>query len=295
MQRRNAAQNYYYFGLLLAGLLLATISRRLEPLLAVVPLLVALVVGRLPRQAPRLQVACTVAPQRLFEGDRLTVHLTVTAQTRLPPTELWHLLPAAAQAIPPRSRFLFTLEAGETRTFTHEVTFARRGRYTLGHLYCRVHPGPDLRPFLAEYHCEHVCTVYPRFPSLPRPLPPRRTHASFGHYVSRTAGEGLEFAGIRAYQAGDRLRRVHWRASSRRQALYVNDYYCERNADVVIVLDTLADAGVHDRTLDAAVRTAAALAVHYLHHKDRVGLITYGGICTWVSPGLGPAASAPYS
>ena len=40
-------------------------------------------------------------------------------------------------------------------------------------------------------------------------------------------------------------------------------------------------------TLDIAARTAASLAAHYLHHKDRVGLINYGGVCTWISPALG--------
>ena len=42
MQRRNAALTYYYFILLLIGVLLSTVSRRLEPLCAVLPLAVAL-------------------------------------------------------------------------------------------------------------------------------------------------------------------------------------------------------------------------------------------------------------
>jgi uncharacterized protein (DUF58 family) len=123
---------------------------------------------------------------------------------------------------------------------------------------------------------------------LPRHLPPRRTYVSFGHYVSPNAGEGLEFAGIRQYTSGDRLRRVHWRTSLARQQLYVNEYYCERNADVVILLDTLVSVGTERvNTLDVAVRAAASLAAHYLYYKDRVGLINYGGVCTWVPPAVG--------
>src|SRR5262249_59057340 len=112
--------------------------------------------------------------------------------------------------------------------------------------------------------------------------------ASFVHYVSRSAGEGLEFAGVRQYSSGDRLRRVHWRTSLARQQLYVNDYYCERNADVVILLDTLVSIGTERvNTLDVAVRAAASLAAHYLYCKDRVGLINYGGVCTWGPPAVG--------
>ena len=62
----------------------------------------------------------------------------------------------------------------------------------------------------------------------------------------------------------------------------MNDYYCERNADVVILLDTLVSIGTERvNTLDVAVRAAASLAAHYLYCKDRVGLINYGGVCTW--------------
>jgi uncharacterized protein (DUF58 family) len=180
------------------------------------------------------------------------------------------------------------LRAHQERTFTHQVTFPRRGKYALGHVYCRSHPGADLQPLLAEYHYEHVCSIYPRLTPLPRHLPPLHTHVSFGNYVSRMAGEGLEFAGVGTYSSGDRLRRVHWRTSLARQQLYVNDYYCERNADIVLLLDTLAAYGNRtNNSLDMAVRATASLAAHYLSHKDRVGLISYGGVCTWVPPALG--------
>jgi uncharacterized protein (DUF58 family) len=288
LQRRNTAQNYYYFALLLAGVLISVISRRLEPLYVVLPLLIALLHSRLTHVAPALTLRCRVAPLRVFEGDRLTVHLTVAAGSALPPTEVWHLLPPEAICPGGRHRLLFTLRSGEERTFQHDIVFPRRGRFTLGRLYCRVHPGADLQPLLAEYRDDQLCQVYPRITPLRHRLLPLHTHASFGNYVSRTAGEGLEFAGIRPYSSGDRVRRVHWRASLTRQRLYVTDYYCERNADVVILVDTLVSIGSPQaNTLDVCVRAAASLAAHYLYHKDRVGLIQYAGVCSWVPPAAG--------
>ena len=288
MQQRQAAQTYYYFALLLAGVLLSTISRRLEPLYVVLPLAVALLHSRLTASKPIFTLHCAAAPLQAFEDDAVTVEVTVNAETDLPPTEIWHYLPAGAVCTAGSPRLLITLRAGETQTFTHTIKFPRRGKYTLGRLYGRVHPGTDLQPWLAEDHHRQVCHVYPRIAPLPRPLPPLHTHVSFGNYVSRNAGEGLEFAGVRPYRHGDRLRRVHWRTSLRRQALYVNDYYSERNADIVILIDTLAMIETDEHsTLDIAVRTAASLAAHYLYHKDRVGLVNYGGVCTWVSPALG--------
>ncbi len=288
MQRRDTAQNYYFFSLLLVGVLLSTLSRRLEPLCAVLPIVIALLYSRLLRAEPVFTLHCTVTPLRAFEGDRITVQVYVKAATAVPPTELWHPLPSEATVSGGSNRILFTLRAGEERTFQHEVSFGRRGKYTLGRLYARVHLGTGLQPLLAEYRCDQICHVYPNIALPPRHIPPFHTHVSFGNYVSRTAGEGLEFAGIRPYSSGDRLRRVHWRASLPRQQLYVIDSYCERNADVVILLDTLVSVGSQQKnTLDVAVRAAAALAAQYLRHKDRVGLIHYGGVCTWLPPAAG--------
>lgn len=289
MQRRNAAQNYFYFALLLFGVLLSTVSRRLEPLYAVFPLAIALAYSRLARPTPEVTVECTVTPLRAFEGDTLTVRLTLTAATFVPPMELWHLLPQGATCPDGPARLLCIMRPGESRAFEHRVVFARRGTYTLGRLYSRIHPDTGLQPLLAEHHCDQVCSIYPRLAPLPRSIVPWRTHASFGHYIARTAGEGLEFAGIRPYTSGDRVRRIHWPTSLKRQELYVNEYHHERNADVVILIDTLAEAGLpHETTtLDIAVRAAASLAGHYLHQKDRVGLVNYGGVCTWVLPGSG--------
>jgi uncharacterized protein (DUF58 family) len=288
LQRRNAAQNYYFFSLLLVGVLLSAVSRRLEPLCIVLPLVVALLHSRLRCTEPRLTMQCRVAPLRVFEGDSITVQLTVKAETAVPPTEFWHLLPPEAICPGGGNRVLLTLHRGEERTLQHEVVLPRRGKYTLGRWYSRVHPGTDLRPLLAEYRYDQLCHVYPHVTPLPRHLLPVHTHASFGNYVSRAAGEGLEFAGIRPYSSGDRVRRVHWRASLTRQQLYVTDYYCERNADVVILLDTLVSLGnLQANTLNVAVRVAASLAAHYLYYKDRVGLIQYGGVCTWLPPATG--------
>jgi uncharacterized protein (DUF58 family) len=130
--------------------------------------------------------------------------------------------------------------------------------------------------------------VYPRIAplrSLPRPL---RTQTSIGDYVSPALGEGLEPGDIRQFAPGDRIRQVNWRASLRLGTLYVTQHRRERNADVVLMLDTLAAVGPrHDSTLDLAVRAAASLATAYLARKDRVGLINFGGTIDWVKPGSG--------
>jgi uncharacterized protein (DUF58 family) len=86
------------------------------------------------------------------------------------------------------------------------------------------------------------------------------------------------------------VKRVNWRASLRLHDLYVNEFQQERNADVVLMLDTLANVGTPSlNTLDLCVRAAASLAWAYIRRKDRVGLITYGGAFRWLKPGIGRA------
>ncbi len=71
-----------------------------------------------------------------------------------------------------------------------------------------------------------------------------------------------------------------------RQALYVNEQHPERNSDVVIFLDTFAEARRRDEsTLDMAVRAAATLAEHYLSTRDRVGFVSFGATVRWLAPG----------
>src|SRR5207244_8860134 len=89
---------------------------------------------------------------------------------------------------------------------------------------------------------------------------------------------------------GDRIRRVNWRASARRGELWVNEQHAERNADVVIFLDTFTEAARGGRsTLDLALRAAASLVARYLREKDRVGFVTFGGMLNWLLPSTGTA------
>jgi uncharacterized protein (DUF58 family) len=68
----------------------------------------------------------------------------------------------------------------------------------------------------------------------------------------------------------------------------MNEMHPERNADVVIFLDSFSEMGDRrDSTLLMAVRATAAVARHYLRRRDRVGLVTFGGTLRWQLPGVG--------
>ena len=101
---------------------------------------------------------------------------------------------------------------------------------------------------------------------------------------SRRAGDGSEFANIRAFQPGDRLRRIHWPLSLRAGELYVTSTWADQDSHVMLLVDAqndLGDSGGLGRdasSLDVTVRATAAMAEHYLHRGDRVGLRVFGAL-----------------
>lgn len=103
-----------------------------------------------------------------------------------------------------------------------------------------------------------------------------------GAHRSRRPGDGSEFAAIRPFHSGDRLRRIHWRVSLRSDALHVVSTLGEEDTAVLVVVDALADHGVSGgvdgapSSLDVTVRAAAALAEHHVRRGDRVGLRVIG-------------------
>ena len=270
------------------ALSLAVLSGRPELFVAALPLLLALVPLALRAPALDHRISHEVSRERVFEGERVTIAVTVAARAPIPLIELLGPLPAGSAVVSGRHRAVMTVGAGGTARWSYEIVFPGRGVHDLGAIAVRRRDRSGVRTWEHRHVDSKPLRVYPTIAplrSLPRPAYPR---ASIGDYVSPAFGEGIEPADIRRFAPGDRVRQVNWRASLRLGELYVTQHHRERNADVVLMLDTLAEAGrAPETTLDWSVRAAASLATAYLARKDRVGLINYGGLIHWVKPAGG--------
>ena len=120
---------------------------------------------------------------------------------------------------------------------------------------------------------------------------PLSTQPFAGNQVARQKGEGLEFADLREFAAGDRVRSINWRASARRNVLIAEraPSRAERGRDP---LPRHVRRRAGRRALDARPgRTRDRDARHrYLERRDRVGLVSFGGILRWLTPGWAWAA-----
>lgn len=144
-------------------------------------------------------------------------------------------------------------------------------------------------------------TVHGSLVTLPLPAafdtaaPRRPTDGLVGLERSTRRGEGSEFAGVRAFAGGDRIRRINWSRSLRSVHLQVNATWADQDTHVALVVDAGDDYGVSEgidgaaSSLDTAVRAAGAIAEHANRRGDRISLRTFGTIGT---PAI-PAASGP--
>jgi uncharacterized protein (DUF58 family) len=120
------------------------------------------------------------------------------------------------------------------------------------------------------------------------------TDGLIGMHRSARSGEGNEFAGIRPFHAGDRLRRINWTRSARTNSLQVNSTWADLDTHIALIVDATDDFGVSEgidglaSSMDATVRAAGAIAEHYAPRGERVSLRTFGTRSTTsVPPGTG--------
>lgn len=286
---RRASPRLAAYGFVCAlGLVGALAARRPEIAALIAPFALVLALAALADRPPRMSAWLSLPRERALEGDELDATLTLRAVDGVARVEAYLVLPptvAVPEGTLPVSR---RLAPDETEEVELPLRCIRWGSHDLGDIRFRAHDLLALFAWEGRIARPHRLRVYPRPETLRRLVSPLSTQAVIGNEVARTKGDGLEFADLRPFVPGDRVRSVNWRASARRGDLVVNERHPERNADVVVFLDTFVDARRLDASsLDRAVRAASTLSSHYLERRDRVGLVALGGTLRWLEPGGG--------
>jgi uncharacterized protein (DUF58 family) len=269
------------------GLVAALVLGRPEIVALTAPFLLAIGAGLALRQSPRF-TAEIAADERAVEGDEVSVRITLTASATVDRLDILVRVPPGLEITAGERARSLRLARGEQREIELTLRAERWGAHQIGPVYLRAHDPFGL--FVSEGMLARApeIRVYPREDTLRRILQPRDTQLFTGNEVAKRKGEGIEFADMRPWAPGDPLKRVNWRATARRGEVWVNESHPERNTDVILFVDSFAEARGQDAsTLDLAVRATAALADAYVGRRDRVGLISFGGILRWLEPGMG--------
>jgi len=277
-----------YSGLAALGLLAALATRRPELVALAAPFALAAATGLMLARRPDIDARVELERERALEGDEVEIRVTLSAQAGAERVEVLLELPRELRVVDGANPLLLRLRDGERRELAFRVRCTRWGAFRVGRVYLRAQDGFGLFRHEVALDRRLPLRIYPTEELVRSLLRPLDTQVFAGNYVARQKSEGIEFADLRPFTAGDRVRHVNWRASARRGELWVNEHHAERNADVVILLDSFAEARSGDRsTLDFALRAAATLSARYLREKDRVGFVTFGGILNWLLPSTG--------
>ncbi|HTE47025.1 MAG TPA: DUF58 domain-containing protein [Gemmatimonadaceae bacterium] len=99
-----------------------------------------------------------------------------------------------------------------------------------------------------------------------------------GEYRSVFKGQGMEFAEVREYQAGDEVRSIDWNVTARMQRPYVKRYIEERELTVMLAVDVSGSERFGTRLRfksELSSELAAVLAMSAIRNNDRVGCVMF--------------------
>ena len=99
-----------------------------------------------------------------------------------------------------------------------------------------------------------------------------------GEYRSVFKGQGMEFAEVREYQAGDEVRSIDWNVTARMGKPYVKRYIEERELTVMLAVDLSGSERFGTRARfksELASELAAVLAMSAIRNNDRVGAVLF--------------------
>lgn len=271
-----------------AALVAAVAVGRPELVAVAVPFLASAVVGVAAGRAAAVDVAVELDRDRAVEGDTVRLTVEVSAPAAVPWLELELRSPPGLAVVGAR-RHVVAVGPGAPVRLDLDLRCLRWGVVRPGRLALRAVAAGGMLVAGAELAVDRTMRVHPAAERLRSLVRPSTMQVFTGSHVAPHRGDGIEFADLRPFAPGDPFRAVNWRATARRGSPWVSVRNPERNTDVVLFLDTFADVagGAGPGTLDQVVSAAWSLATRHLEAHDRVGLVGFGGVLSWLQPGNG--------
>ncbi|MDQ6798315.1 MAG: DUF58 domain-containing protein, partial [Actinomycetota bacterium] len=252
-----------------------------------------LVVGALtvlPRRFD-LDASRSVHPARIHVGADSRVNLTiinrgaraspvVTVRDTLSPVPASSPDGTSAHRLTGRrqARFLLApLGAGCQDRASYRLPADRRGIFTVGPLQAEVTDAFGLWSRVTAVAPSIELTVYPAIEELVPAIHSRGDDPTSGAPRPATVGPtGEDLYGLRPYEVGDDLRRVHWPSTARTGDLVVRQLELPWQARATVLLDNRTSAHT-DASLEAAVSAAASILAAAWAEGALVRLTTSGG------------------
>ncbi len=227
---------------------------------------------------------------RAFLGETVTLTLELSNQKPLPlmAVDIEDIFPTALPVDGARVDINRATQRGEFRSFwmpgifqrltrRYTVTCAQRGYHDFGPAKLTTGDGAGLFTRTATLRGAQCLIVYPRlYTTAELRLPAKNP---FGERASkeRLFEDPLRTAGIRDWQPGDSLRRIHWPATARHQQMLSRLYEPSEEPQVMLFVNASALErhweGVVPELVERTLSVAGSLAALCAEQRLPVGLI----------------------
>ncbi len=221
-------------------------------------------------------------------GEKVAVVVTLQNRGLLPVA--WalveDLLPSGATTYQPpslgligRRLQLFSFRHRGRASLYYQLQCNRRGYHQIGPLMVETGDLFGLHRRYRMLTAPHFLLVYPEIAPLEGYDPASRMPLGEIRMAHRLFEDPTRIAGVRAYEAGDPLNRVHWRATARTGSLQCKVYEPSTVAGATLLLDFhQADyVSRHEPVRsELAVSAAASIAHAVFEMGQQIGLVTNG-------------------
>jgi len=239
--------------------------------------LIAVVTGRLSHRS--VVAARKLSADRVENGGEVTVEVTVSNLSALPIPWLVaaESLPAGLPITGLRGR-VGPVRGRGAFSFRYSLHAARRGHYQLGPTALRTGDIFGLSRREAAAGGVDAVTVFPRLVPITHARLPSRRPAGEVKARQRVLEDPTLVVGVRPYQHGDGLRRVHWRATAHTGRLQSKLFELSAQVENVLVLNLRRTDYPHNpsdaaEAAELAITTAASIAEHVLARRQRIGML----------------------
>jgi uncharacterized protein (DUF58 family) len=253
----------------------------------------------------QVEVEARFRPARAFSSEQVTLHVRITngKPIPLPLVRVTVWLPEGVHPVGGRDYGLrgfqrkFSMSGRSVAEFHLPVTVRRRGEYWIDKVQMAITDPFDLAPFQRDLAAEAVLLVMPE-PRIEIPMSIRR-RLPFGRPAQavRLFEERERFAGVRPYEPGDALNRIHWKLTGHAGGLQTKLFEPTRTAEVLLVLDLAAGEPFWDSIFpeiaEDTIGWATFLARQAIGSGWRVGMVANTHLRRGRGPLRVPTSSVP--
>ena len=235
-----------------------------------------------------VRVRMSRSRDRVQVGESIIERFEVINDSAIP--KLWLEVEETSDLPGHTAQFVTSLGRSSHRNWRVQTTCRRRGLYNLGPITVRSSDPFDIFHRELRFGHRRGLIVYPRALELPRYSAPPANLPGEGRFRRRTHYVTPNASGIRDYEPGDSVNRIHWKSSLRTGSLKVKTFELDPASHLWVIVDLSSQDHIgtgDDATIETAVTLAASVVRLFINQNRSVGLMMFGERLDVIEPDRG--------